>query len=144
MREDNMSITPFGNVQPGQRVFGLIFGNGVVRNVWDGHYKFEVEYENGQVVPYCENGVPGWRVFKNRNLEDLQTVFYAKDIDILSLDMSPTEKIPSIKKIIKWKSNGKLEIKCPSGIWRNVSECPEEISEEYISEAKFHLFRKAI
>ena len=129
----------FKNVKKNDEVFGLVYGKGIVRNVWNNsYYKFEVEYENGQVVPYTEEGNPGW----NTDKLNFQTVFYKMDIDLLNYDFSPSEKILSPKKIIKLRNMNKLEIKCPSGIWRDIKKCPLSIMEDYLEENKLHLFRK--
>lgn len=128
----------FKNIKVNDKVFGLIFGSGIVRSVWENsHYTFEVEYKNGQVVPYTSDGVPGWT-----GKFDYQTVFYKKDIDIMDLDMNPLEKILSPKKIIKLRDKGKLEMRCPSGIWTNSSKCPGYLFEEYAKKEQFHLFRR--
>lgn len=128
----------FHNVEPGDKVFGLVYGRGIVRNVFDGYYSFEVEYENNHVVPYTEDGVPGWGVYLNE-----QTVFYKNDIDLTSFDITPTEEIPTPKKIIKYRNKNVLEMKCPSGIWRSIKNCPQDVQEQYLEESKFYLFRKA-
>jgi len=129
----------FGDVKVKDKVFGLIFGPGIVRSVWeDSFYHFEVEYKNGFVVPYTADGVPGW----NAKI-DFQTVYYKEDIDIMDLDMIPTDKVLSAKKIIKLRDKKKLEIRCPSGIWIPVSKCPNFVFEEYVEQKKFHLFRKS-
>jgi len=129
----------FKNVQEGDEVFGLVFGKGVVTSVWgEGHYTFEVEYENGSFVPYTEDGIPGW----SGNL-DFQTVFYADDINISDLDFTPADEILTPKKIIKLRNKKKLEIRCPSGIWQPVDKCPGYVMEYYLEEGKFYLFRKA-
>lgn len=129
----------FSNVKEGDQIFGLIFGLGNVKTVWgDGYYKFEVEFKNGFIVPYTEDGIPAW----NSKL-DFQTIYYKSDIDITNLDISPSEKVLTPKKIIKLRNKGKLEIKCPSGIWQSVSNFPSYIMETYLEEGKLHLFRKA-
>jgi len=127
----------FKKVKTDDEVFGLVFGKGKVRTVLNGFYLFEVQYLNGHVVPYTEDGIPGWSNF------DFQTVFNKEDIDITTLDISPAEKILGAKKIIKLREKGKLEAKCPSGVWINVKECPGYLIEQYLEEAKLFLFRKA-
>ena len=129
----------FKKVKEGQEVFGLVFGPGVVKSVWkDSYYTFEVLYNNHHTVPYTDDGVPGWS-----GPLDFQTVFYKKDIDVMSIDMAPSEKVLSAKKIIKLRDKKKLMAKCPSGIWSNVRECPNYLIEEYLEEGKLHLFKKA-
>jgi len=129
----------FKNIKENDKVFGLVYGPGKVRTVFDGYYKFEVEYQNGQIVPYTDNGNPGW----NTGDLDFQTVFYKNDIDLFDFDFSPSEESLSPKKIIKLRDKKKLEAKCESGIWRNVTECPQNIVEEYLENNRLHLFRKA-
>ena len=117
----------------------MIFGHGIVKNVWgDGFYTFEVEYDNGHTVPYTPEGSPAWC-----NRLDFQTVFFKEDIDLESLDFTPTEDVLSVKKIIKLRMKKKLEVKCPSGIWQIVGECPRYVTEGYLEDGKLHLFRKA-
>ena len=97
----------FEKVKVKDKVFGLIFGPGKVTSVWENsHYTFEVEYKNGQVVPYTSDGVPSWS-----GKLDFQTVFYKKDIDIMDLDMIPIDKILSPKRIIKLRDKKKLEMR---------------------------------
>ena len=130
----------FNKVKEGQEVFGLIFGRGIVRSVWkDSFYTFEVQYENGQTVPYTPEGSPAWC-----NNLDYQTVFYKKDIDLEDLDFSVTNEILSVKKIIKLRMKKKLEVKCPSGVWKLVDDCPRFITEENLENNRFDLFRKKI
>ena len=127
----------FKKVKQGQEVFGLVFGKGKVINAWgDGYYTFEVEYENNYVVPYTTEGYPAW------NNTEIQTVFYKEDIDLMDYDFAPTEDTLSVKKIIKLRDKKKLEIKCPSGVWQEIDNCPSYIMEDYLEQQKFYLFRK--
>ena len=128
----------FGKVKEGDKIFGVIFGEGEVKRVWkDSHYTFEAEFPNGFIVPYTDEGIPGW----NTKLDE-QTIFYKKDIDLMELDFTPVDKILSIKKIIKLRTQGKLEARCPSGLWRNIKECPGCVVEGYLENNKLYLFRK--
>lgn len=127
----------FENVKEGDRVFGLIFGIGSVRTVMNGFYKFEVQYENGQVVPYTDEGIPSWNVHLNE-----QTVYYKGDIDLYNFDAVPVNKVLTPKKIIKYRNSGLLQLRCPSGLWRNVKDCPTDLQSAYLEDAKFYLFRK--
>ena len=130
---------PFNNPKIGDKVFGLVYGKGVISSVWpNSHYLFEVEYENGSFVPYTEEGYPAWNVGK----DNFKTVFYKDDIDLFNLDFSPAEKILSAKKIIKLRETKKLEVRCPSGIWQSIEKCPNSLVEEYLIDNKLHLFRK--
>jgi len=132
----------FEEVKEEDLVFGLVYGKGKVKSVWekDSYYTFEVEYENGSVVPYTSEGYPAW----NRSKFTFQTVFNVEDIKLLELDFVPLEKTLSVKKIIKLRNEKKLEVRCPSGIWQNLEQCPKDLIEEYLQENKFHLFRKKI
>lgn len=132
-----MSKPYFRKVKIGRKVYGLVFGPGKVKEVFDeGHYKFIVKFKNGYEVPYTEDGVPAWGKF------DEQTLYYKKDIDLSSYDFSATNKVLSIKKIIKLRDKGKLEIRLPSGIWINCTQCVEDYIEEMLEKENYHLFRK--
>lgn len=128
----------FKKVKEGQEVFGLVFGPGEVTSVWENsYYSFEVMYKTGDVVPYTPEGVPAW------NIElDFQTVYYKKDIDVFELDMGVNCDILTPKKIIKLRDKKQLLVKCPSGLWQNIDHCPIHISQRYLEENKFHLFKK--
>lgn len=127
----------FKNVKEHDKVFGLVYGKGTVSKVMeDGFYEFQVEYENGQTVPYTKDGIPGWANF------EFQTAFYSNDIDLTSEDISPNTEKLSPKKIIKLRNKGKLMIQCPSGIWRNIKECPNHIMEGYLENNLLNLFKK--
>ena len=130
----------FNDVKEGDKVFGLVFGKGIVSSVWDNSfYTFEVEYDNGSVVPYTDEGIPGW----NNGLNGRQTVFYKQDVDLMEYDFTPAvDETLSIKKIIKLRTKNKLDIKCPSGIWKPINSCPSYVSERYLEDGKLHLFRK--
>ena len=60
------------------------------------------------------------------------------------MDFSSVETMATPKKIIKWKDKGKLEVKCPSGIWANAKKCPEEYLERLLSKEQFWMFRKQL
>jgi len=130
----------FKNVKVGDKVFGFVFGLGVVSKVWEhSFYSFEVEYEsNGIHIPYSIEGIPGWS-----NGLGIQTAFYKQDIDLMDYDFAPSDEILSIKKIIRLRDKGKLEVRCPSGLWNTYDKCPINISEGYLESAKLHLFRKS-
>jgi len=129
----------FKNVKEGDRVFGLVYGPGIVTRVWEhSFYSFEVQYESNEIhIQYSEEGIPGWS-----NGLGVQTAFYKKDIDLMDYDFAPSEETLSIKKIIKLRDKGKLEVKCPSGLWNSYDKCPIEIAESYLESGKLHLFRK--
>ena len=126
----------FDKVKEGDEVYGLVFGKGVVNNVYNGFYKFEVEYLNDYIVPYTEDGVPSWNI-----KFDYQTVFYKNDINIMDYDFSINDDKLSPKKIIKLRTKNKLEIRCPSGLWQDVHACPDFVVHEYLENEKFDLFR---
>lgn len=127
----------FKDVKVGDKLFGLVFGAGVVSKVFeDSHYKMLVEFKNGHEVPYTQEGVPGWGNFTN------QTIFYKNDIDLTDVDFLPVTKVLSAKKIIKYREKKKLEVRLPSGIWSNCEECVKEYIEELLENELYHLFRK--
>ncbi|MEA2049737.1 MAG: hypothetical protein U9O56_03300 [Campylobacterota bacterium] len=127
----------FNEVKIDDNVYGLVFGAGVVSEVFqNGHYKFMVEFKNGYEVPYCEDGIPGWGKFKE------QTIFYKDDIDLSEYDFSATKKILSPKKIIKLRAKKRLEIRLPSGVWTDCRKCVKNYLEEMLEKENFHLFRK--
>jgi hypothetical protein len=132
----------FKKVKKNDKVFGLVYGEGVVISVWENSfYSFEVQYKNnGSVVPYTEEGFPAW----NTSKFDFQTVFYANDLNFTEQDFTPINEILSVKKIIKLRNKNKLEVRCPSGLWQSFDKCPNSIAEEYLQDNKFHLFRKKI
>jgi len=120
-------------------VYGLVYGKGFVRSIWkDSHYKFEVEYSNGQIVPYTNEGVPAW----STNNDELVTIFDIESIDLMEYDFLPAIGILKPKKIIKLRNDNNLCVRCPSGIWRNVKECPYGLIEEYLENKQFHLFKE--
>lgn len=127
----------FKKVKKGDKVFGLVFGLGTVIKVFDdGHYKFMIEFSNGDEVPYTEDGIPGWGKFKE------QTLFYKNDIDLTEFDFTSIAKVLTPKKIIKLREKKKLEVRLPSGIWHNCNKRVAHYVEELLEEEKFHLFRK--
>lgn len=127
----------FHKVKVGRKVYGLVFGAGKVINVFEnGHYKFIVAFKNGYEVPYTEDGVPGWGNFQE------QTLYYKKDIDLSNYDFSATQKVLTIKKIIKLKQKKKLEIRLPSGVWIKYKKSLKEYTEEMLEKKNYHLFRK--
>ncbi|MEA3370946.1 MAG: hypothetical protein U9Q40_06360 [Campylobacterota bacterium] len=127
----------FENAKIGDKVYGLIFGKGKISECFeDSHYVIMVTFENGYEVPYTVEGVPGWGNFKK------QTCFYREDVDLTKADFSPAKKVLSEKKIIKLREKGLLEVRLPSGAWKNVKKCPDSYLEEICQKEKYHLFRK--
>ena len=127
----------FSDAKKGQKVYGLVFGKGKIKEVYpDDHYSIMVEFNNGCEVPYTDEGIPSWGSF------DKQTLFLRNDVDLSEEDFSPVEKILSPKKIIKLRNKGKLEVRLPSGIWRSVEKADEKYVEQLLEDEKYHLFRK--
>ena len=136
----------FDEVFMGDEVYGFVYGKGNVTYViddkfdMDGFYAFAVEYDNGEEVFYTSDGVPNWC-----NADGcLQTVYWAYDIDLMDEDFSPSDGEISPKKIMKLRVKEKLEMKCPSGLWRNVSNCPDSVFLGAITKEQYYLFRKAL
>jgi hypothetical protein len=127
----------FSDVKAGDKVYGLVFGKGKIKDVLpDSHYTLIVEFNNGCEVPYTEDGIPSWGNF------DKQTLFYRDDVDLSKEDFSPVDKILSPKKIIKLRNKNKLEVRVPSGIWKSVEKAEEKYVEELLENEKYHMFRK--
>ncbi|MCX6076533.1 MAG: hypothetical protein NTW78_06545 [Campylobacterales bacterium] len=127
----------FDKVQVGDKLYGMVFGSGVVTQVFENsHYKMMVSFKNGYDVPYTEDGIPGWGNFKK------QTIFYKNDIDLTDVDFTPVTKVLSPKKIIKFRQKKKLEVRLPSGIWTECSKCVKKYVEEMLEAENYHLFRK--
>ncbi|WP_295419251.1 hypothetical protein [Sulfurovum sp.] len=127
----------FSEAKKGDKVYGLIFGRGKIVNIFpDSFYSVMVEFKNGYEVPYTDEGIPGWGNFKK------QTLFYRDDVDLCNEDFSPTEKILSPKKIIKLREKNKLEIRLPSGIWKNLKKADPDYVEKLLKNEQYHLFRK--
>jgi len=135
-----MKKSYFKKVKEGTEVFGLIFGHGIITRVYeDSFYTFEVEYDNGYVVPYTPEGVPAWS-----NI-DMQTVYYKDDINLFEFNITLiVDEVLTPKKIIKLRVKEKLEVKCPSGIWGDYNNCPGYVTEQYLEEGKFYLFRRKV
>jgi hypothetical protein len=131
-------LSYFENVKVGEEVFGLIFGLGVVKEVFDtGHYRCMVEFNNDYEIPYSKNGISGWGKFKE------QTLFYKTDIDITDFDFSPISKVLTLEKILYLKQNNKLEIRLPSGLWHVCDKTIKKYVDKSLEKEKYHLFRKS-
>ncbi|WP_456431608.1 hypothetical protein [Nitratifractor sp.] len=127
----------FSNAKPGEKVYGLVFGKGKIKEVYpDSHYSLIVEFDNGYEVPYTDEGIPGWGNFNK------QTLFYRIDIDLSKEDFSPIDKILSPRKIIRLREKGELEVRLPSGIWKSVKKADPSYVEGLLENQQFHLFRK--
>ena len=133
----------FSKVNVKEKVFSLIYGRGVIVFVLpkehriDGFYIFAAKYKK-HIVYYTVDGLPNWSSKDGA----CQTVFYEEDIDFKNIDMQEPTLIPSENQILKWKNNSVLEIQCPSGIWRNVEESPNDLIKKAIKKSKYYLFRK--
>lgn len=133
----------FDNVEVGEEVFCLIYGKGRIimalekEQRVDGFHIFEAEYKKKK-VHYTVDGFPSWCSTDG----GCQTVFYLHDIDFSEMNIQPTNKVLSKKQIMKHKEKGTLEVRCPSGIWRNVEEAPENIFKKAVKSEKLHIFRK--
>jgi len=139
MKKENF----YSKIKIGSEVFGLIFGKGIVTYIdINSYWPIEVTYDTSEGtfnVPYSEDGIPSWGGGKF----DRQTVYTLDEINLMDYDISAADETTlTQKKIIKLKFNNKLEIKCPSGIWKNAKNCPSWVMEEYLQEDKLHLFRK--
>ena len=130
----------FKDIQVGDEVFGLVFGLGVVSNVFDedSYYRLLVEFKNDFEVPYTSDGIPGWGKFKE------QTLFFKTDIDLTQCDFSPVHKILTPKKIIKLRDKKRLEVRMPSGLWRAYDKQIKQYTQELLEDVKYHLFRKIL
>ena len=127
----------FSDVKLNDRLFGMVFGEGEVTQVFDdSYYKIMVTFKNGYEVPYTEDGIPKWGKFEE------QTIFYKKDIDLTDVDFSSVTKVLSPKKIIKLREKKRLEIKLPSGIWSDCSKCLKKYVRDMLEKENYHLFRK--
>ena len=135
----------FGFIEEKDEVYSVVYGLGTVnfivekRSRVDGFYTFEVLYKDGTKVFYTDDGVPNWC----HTSADCQTVWYRDDIDLINSDISPSDDKLSKKKIAKLRMKDQLEMKCPSGIWRDIKGCPERVIIEALGSEKFHLFRKS-
>lgn len=134
----------FNKVKVNDEVFSLVYGRGVVtmalpkKHRVDGFYIFSASYNNNKVVHYTDDGFPDWCSTDGC----VQTVFYLYDVDVSEMDIEPICTVLSQKKIAKYQEKGILEIRCPSGIWRNVDEVPEKIVKKALKKDSYHIFRK--
>ena len=132
----------FKNVKKNDEVYSLIYGDGIVENVLakdvriEGFYIFSVSFGK-KLVHYTEAGVPNWC---NSDC-DTPTLFYKDEVDFNRVDFKPCDTDLSTKKIKKMIGTGKLEMRCPSGLWRNIDDCPITVVNKGLKEAKNYLFR---
>lgn len=129
----------FKNAKVGDKVYGLIFGKGkIVATYENSYYEIIVKFSNGDEVPYTAEGIPSWGNFSR------QTCYYRKDVDLTKVDFSPTQKVLSNKKIIKLREKGNLEMRLPSGVWTNISNCPDSYVQDICQNEMYHFFRKKL
>ncbi len=127
----------FDKAKVGDKVYGFVFGKGKIIDIYpESFYSLMVEFKNGYEVPYTADGVPGWGNFKK------QTLFFRDDIDLSDKDFSPVTDILSIKRIIKLREKKALEIRVPSGIWKNIKKVDEDYIEQMLEKENLHLFRE--
>lgn len=136
----------FNDIKIGESVFSLVFGWGEVilllnpEAQLEGFFAFAAEFKKGNTVYYTLDGIPNWCPKYGCK----QTLFYPKDIDFSSLNFEESElDIPKEEKIKKYIKKNKLEIRCPSGIWRHITDCPDNIVLDVLKKAKYYLLRKA-
>ena len=128
----------FDNAEVGDKVYGLVFGKGKIVEVFENSfYSLLVEFKNGYEVPYTLDGVPGWGNFKK------QTMFYKNDVDLSKADFSPVLNVLDAKEIIKLREKDRLEIRLPSGIWKDHKKADSEYVEDMLENEQLHLFRKS-
>lgn len=134
----------FENVKRGDEVYSVVYGEGKVKFVLnkklrsEGFYMFMVEF-NSDSVYYTEDGIPEWC----SDMGNCITIYYKDDLNKPELDFKThDEDILSKKKIAKLKEQGKLEMRVPTGAWRNVDSCPTKVFLEALRDGRFHLFRK--
>lgn len=136
----------FKNVKLDDKVYSLIFGQGRVVFVLpkkqrvDGFHMLEVEYMNKQRVHYSEDGVPNWCPMNAAG--NCKTLYYMSDVDVSKMNFEPNTNLLTKKQINKLKDKEKLEMRCPSGLWRNITICPERLVQKAFKKIELHLFRK--
>ena len=127
----------FDKAKVGDKVYGLVFGRGKIVEVFENSfYSLLIEFKNGYEVPYTADGIPGWGNFKK------QTMFYKNDVDLSKADFSPVLEVLDAKQIIKLREKDRLEIRLPSGIWKDHKKADLEYVEEMLENDQLHLFRK--
>ena len=137
--------TYFEKVQLKDEVYSVVYGLGEVVYIspdklrMEGFYTFEVEYADKHRTFYSDQGVPNWC---NTSACGGQTIWYRDEIDLIDEDFSPSSGELSKKKILKLKLKGKLMMKCPSGIWRNITGCPERVFLRALADENYYLFKK--
>ena len=58
------------------------------------------------------------------------------------MDMVPSEKILSERKIKKLLGRGEIELRCPSGLWRHADEVPDKLIVAALKKKQWYNFRK--
>jgi hypothetical protein len=127
----------FEDAKVGDNIYDLVFGAGKIAKIFDNsHYKIMVDFKNGYEVPYTEDGISGWGNFKK------QTLFHKNDVDLTDVDFSPVSKVLSAKKIIKLREKDRLQVRFPSGVWKNVKKAEPSYVEDLLEREKYYMFRK--
>ena len=130
----------FKKAKVGDAVHSLVYGEGEINLVSpkemrvDGFYCIQVTYPKN-IVAYTERGVADW------NDNDVQTVFYADDVNLEVDDLSQANEDLSLRTIEKNLSSEDLFMQCPSGLWRKVTDCPKSIVLKGIEKHKTFLFK---
>jgi len=138
----------FSKIKLNEEVFSLIYGKGKVSFVLKkelriaGFYALEVTFESNKKINYTVQGYPNWCSKSHTN--DVQTLFCKHDIDVNEIHFEPIEECLDFYKIKKLLKKDKLEMRCPSGIWRATELCPKNLVQELLTEKNTHLFRKKI
>ncbi|MBW6489272.1 hypothetical protein [Sulfurimonas sp.] len=124
----------FEDAKVGDNIYDLVFGAGKIAKIFDNsHYKIMVDFKNGYEVPYTEDGIPGWGNFKK------QTLFHKNDVDLTDVDFSPVSKLLSAKKIIKLREKDRLQVRFPSGVWKNVKKAEPSYVEDLLERELLHV-----
>lgn len=131
------------NIAEGDKMYSLIYGEGICVNATpkdrriDDFFMCSVKYGT-KIIHYTEAGVPDW----DKDSCGTQTVFYKDDMNFQPKDFVASKNTLTINQIKKLKDSSSLEMKCPSGIWRNVQQCPMKLVKKAIKNMKTYLFRK--
>jgi len=139
-------ISTFYDIKLKDKVYSIVFGQGRVVFVLpkkqrvSGFHMMEVEFMNKQRVFFSEDGIPNWCPMNTTG--DCQTLFKMEDIDISKIDFRPITRVITEKQIMKYKDKGILEMRCPSGLWRNIKICPERLVMIAFKKLNLHMFRK--
>ena len=124
-------------------MYSLIYGEGTCINATpkdrrlDDFFMCSVKYET-KIVHYTEAGIPDW----DKGACQTQTVFYLEDMDFSPTSFVASKDTMTINQIKDLRDTHNLEMKCPSGIWRNVQHRPVKLVKKAIKNTRTYLFRK--